>query len=264
MLRCLQTSPTSSPKFERSYSCVDGLCIPCFWTLVSMQQVSLCLEGSLHSLFGFDPAAPVSWRLEEPSLVDSLENFRLPIWNQRASSFLVPGRLFFFHRHSPDRFEIPNLMRKFPPCIGCASPDSQVLLLLSERESFWNGYKNTDTEGDSIHFSRNFLWSECQRVGFWCQHIWFGFWVPNWFCQTTSQEQLCGFWTHVSSADLVLQLSFRSRLRCRQRCKTEIHLEKNVWWCVRNPLRSTAHYFVFFWHVGSWFRNQALPQFLCG
>ena len=87
---------------------------------------------------------------------------------------------------------------------------SQCALKL-ERASFRNGYKNTsrklifwtNTEGDSIHVSRNFFWSECQRVSLWCQHIWFGFWVPNWFCQTTNQEQ-CGFWTRVSSLDFVL------------------------------------------------------------
>ena len=25
----------------------------------------------------------------------------------------------------------------------------------------------------------NFLWLECQRVGFWCRCIWFGFWCPD-------------------------------------------------------------------------------------
>ena len=54
------------------------------------------------------------------------------------------------------------------------------------------------------YFSRNFFWSECQRVGFWCQHIWFWCRIPNWLCQITNQEQLCGFWTHVSSSDFVL------------------------------------------------------------
>ena len=32
-----------------------------------MQQVPLCLEGSRHSSFGFDPSAPVSRRLEFPT-----------------------------------------------------------------------------------------------------------------------------------------------------------------------------------------------------
>ena len=89
ILRWLQTFPISSPKFERSYQCIDGLCIPCFSTLVSMQQVSWCLEGSLRSLFGFEPFAPVSWRLEESSLVDKIKKFRVP-------SFLVPDRFFSF------------------------------------------------------------------------------------------------------------------------------------------------------------------------
>ena len=48
-----------------------------------------------------------------------------------------------------------------------------------------------NTEGDSINWSRNFLRLECQQVGFWCQHIWFGPLVPSWFCRTTNQAQLC-------------------------------------------------------------------------
>ena len=123
---------------------------------------------------------------------------------------------------------------------------SQYALQL-QRQNYWNGYKNT---------SRN-----SRMSAIWCEKIWFGFWGPNWSCQTTNQEQLCEFWTHVSSSDFVLQLSFWSRLRSLQRCTTEIQLEKNVCWWVRNPLHSTAQPFVFFWHVGSWFWNQELPQF---
>ena len=36
----------------------------------------------------------------------------------------------------------------------------------------------------------------CELV-FWCRCIWFGSWGPNWFYQTTNQEQLFGFWKHV-------------------------------------------------------------------
>ena len=165
---------------------MDGLCISCFWTLVSMQP-SFLVPGGFSSLR----------RLGEPSLVDSLENFRLLISNHRAPSFLVPGRFFFLHCHSPDWLEIPNLVRMFPPCTGCTSPYSQVLLLLSVshrsrlfpvlvstwhqsqcalqpwRENFWKRLQDyiekliywTNTGGDSFHFSRSFLWSECQRVG---------------------------------------------------------------------------------------------------
>ena len=39
----------------------------------------------------------------------------------------------------------------------------------------------------------NSLWLACQQVGFWCQHIWFGSLVLNWFCRTTNQAQICGF-----------------------------------------------------------------------
>ena len=36
------------------------------------------------------------------------------------------------------------------------------------------------------------------QLGIWCQCNWFGFWGPNWFDRRTNQEQLCGFWKHVS------------------------------------------------------------------
>ena len=110
---------------------------------------------------------------------------------------------------------------------------------MSESSWYW-----TNTEGDSTHLSRNFLWSECLQVGFWCQHIWFGSLVPSWFCQTTNQERLCEFSAHVSSWDFVLWLSFWSQLRCLQRCTTETLLEKNVCWWVRDPLHSTAPCFL--------------------
>ena len=56
----------------------------------------------------------------------------------------------------------------------------------------------TNTKDDSIHHVWNFPLLVCLRVGFWCQCIWFGFWGRNWFYRTTNQEQLCGFWKHVS------------------------------------------------------------------
>ena len=125
-------SPTSFPKFERSSPCIDGFVysmflnsgehaanfiVPgeCFFTLhlglILLPQFPSGLENLLLSthlrIFDFwlrIALLPVSWCLA---------------W------------FFFFHRHSPDWLEIPNLMRKFPRCAGCASPDSQVLLLLS-------------------------------------------------------------------------------------------------------------------------------------
>ena len=123
MLDWLQTFPTCFPNFEISSPCIDGLCIPCSWTLVSMQQVSLCL----------DPFVQVSWWRGDSSLVDSLEKIRLPISNYLAPNFLVPSQFFFFHRHSPDWLQIPNLM----PCTGLSSfrhgTNHNVLSILGEK-----------------------------------------------------------------------------------------------------------------------------------
>ena len=62
----------------------------------------------------------------------------------------------------------------------------------------------TNEEDGSSRHEWNSLWLACQQIGFWCQHIWFGSLVPNWFCQTTNQAQFCGFWTRVSLLDFVL------------------------------------------------------------
>ena len=69
-----------------------------------------------------------------------------------------------------------------------------------------NDLDNVDFVSSDVHSSRQeaslYVFEEnetvCLRVGFWCQCIWFGFWGPNWFDRITNQEQLCGFWTHVS------------------------------------------------------------------
>ena len=57
--------------------------------------------------------------------------------------------------------------------------------------------------------------SLCQYVcelGFWCQCIWFGFWGPNWLCQTTHPAALSKFNTRVSSSDFSPWWSFWSQL----------------------------------------------------
>ena len=74
-------------------------------------------------------------------------------------------------------------------------------LIVRKKKTSRNSLCWANTEGDSIHLLRNFLWSQCQRVDLWYQHIWFGSWSPNWLCQITNQEQLCGFWKHVSLWD---------------------------------------------------------------
>ena len=62
----------------------------------------------------------------------------------------------------------------------------------------WNGWCWTNTKDDSVHHVWNFLLSVCLRVGSWSQCTYIVSWGPHWFYQTTNQEQLCGFWKHVS------------------------------------------------------------------
>ena len=40
-----------------------------------------------------------------------------------------------------------------------------------------------DEEDCTIHTAWKFLWSTSQRIGFWCQHNWFGLLGPTRFCQ---------------------------------------------------------------------------------
>ena len=70
--------------------------------------------------------------------------------------------------------------------------------------------------------------SACQWVGFWWQHIWFGCWHPNWFCQTTNQAQLCEFLTRVSLLDW-------SQLRYLQKMNNWDSLSKNLRLRWRSP-----------------------------
>ena len=56
----------------------------------------------------------------------------------------------------------------------------------------WNGWCWTSKEDNSIRHVWSVLLSISLRSGAWCQCAWFEFWDPNWFCQTTNQEKLCG------------------------------------------------------------------------
>ena len=91
----------------------------------------------------------------------------------------------------------------------------------------WSSWCWTNTKDDSIHHVWNFPLSVCLRVGFWCQCSWFGSWVPSWFYQTINQEQLCGFWKHVSLSGLFPFWSSRSLLHYLQRFTTKLPYEKN-------------------------------------
>ena len=92
----------------------------------------------------------------------------------------------------------------------------------------WNGWCWINTKDDSIHDMWSFPLSICLRVGSWCQRIWFGSWGPNWFCQTTYQEQLSGFWERVSLQGFFPLWSSWSLLRCLQRYTIELPYEKNA------------------------------------
>ena len=52
-------------------------------------------------------------------------------------------------------------------------------------------------------------------------------WGPNWFYQTTNQEQLCGFWKHVSLSGFFPLWSSWSLLRCLQTHTTKLPDDKN-------------------------------------
>ena len=78
------------------------------------------------------------------------------------------------------------------------------------------------TTNDSTHHVWNFLWLGYQRVGFWCRCTWFGFLGPGNFDRTTNQEQLCGFWIHVSLLGFFPSKSSWSLLRCPQTHTTKL------------------------------------------
>ena len=53
---------------------------------------------------------------------------------------------------------------------------------------------------------------------------------PNWFYPTTNQEQLCGFWKHVSLSGFFPLWSSWSLLRCLQSCTTKLLMRRiHIW-----------------------------------
>ena len=141
---------------------------------------------------------PVSWWLEEPSLVDSPGIIRLPILSRRTFSFLSLVRPLLNHRCSPDWPEIPNFVKRFPHAFLLAPHQTwsrfrhrraflRNLILASfshgallsnlivrkkitemaTRINRENSYEQSK-KMNSIHLLRNFLWLECQRIGSWC------------------------------------------------------------------------------------------------
>ena len=116
----------------------------------------------------------------------------------------------------------------FDFAVTLSSPASSCVLFdTTSRQLVELKWLMLNTKDDSIHHVWNFPLSVCLRVGSWCQCIWCGSWGPNWFYRIINQEQLCGFWKHVSLPGFFpLQLSW-SLLRCLQTHTTKLPDEKN-------------------------------------
>ena len=63
----------------------------------------------------------------------------------------------------------------------------------------------------------------------------FGFWGPNWLCQTTNLTQPCGSWTRVSSWDFCPSWLFWSPLQYPRNFSHKLHIEKNLRLWQRDP-----------------------------
>ena len=69
MSHCFLTFPNSFAETERSCSCIDDSWIPCNLNSGEDAASFLVFEGSHHFLFGMILLPPISWWLEEPSLL---------------------------------------------------------------------------------------------------------------------------------------------------------------------------------------------------
>ena len=145
------------------------------------------------------------------------------------------GRSWAWTSSRRKRLKHPNLKRRFV-LVSFLTPNVLASVLLPVcRKMARNSWSWTKEESASNHHVWNCMSSANQRVGFWCQHIWFGSWNPSWFCQTTGLTQICGFWTRVSSFDFYLWWSFWSPLCCLQTCTTVLHIENSVRLRWRSP-----------------------------
>ena len=102
---------------------------------------------------------------------------------------------------------LPDRIRKKMAGDGCKKTSSNSLC-------------STIEEDGPTHHVWNYL---LVRMSASCQHIWFGSWCPNWFCQA----QLCRFWRHVSLSGFFPLESSWSLLRCLQTHTTKLPDEKS-------------------------------------
>ena len=237
-------------------------------------QVSVC-EIEFEDSF-WSKLFPGIWTL---SFFLTPENFRFLDLAWSAQISLCEHQHLVLHRRSPDWPDVPSLAEDFPSrSAGCVTPSRQIspslgplmlalpsvshhgksLLDLSltwrsafrsdQKENYRNGWQRTSRnslcwtngEDDPTRPAKNSLWLECQQVGFWCQHIWFGSWVPSYFCRTVNQAQLCGVLTRVSLFDFVLLIIILMTASLSSESRTEAHPEENVCWRERKSTYSNC------------------------
>ena len=115
----------------------------------------------------------------------------------------------------------------------CCDSFFTFIFLCSFRHHFRTNCRNDMADVEQTQKMISFITCEipfvsiCLRVGFWCRCTWWcGSGSPNWYNQTTNQDQLCGFWKHVSLWGF-FPLSSWSLLRCLQRFSTKLPHAKN-------------------------------------
>ena len=219
MLSVLLQFPTSFVRTGRSWSCIDGSCISCFETLSLELQYAQVLN--LLSIF-----LSTHLRISDFLLWRGLHRFPCCYFHfflfidiLRIEKIIkILWRVFSLYGLRDTKFNGLAFALVSPlVSLHLKSPLGLFLTWRSvfrsdQDENHWNGCKRTsrnsycwrNEEEDSIHHAKNFIWLASRRVGFWFQHVRFGFSVLNWSCRTTNQAHLCGFWTRVSSLDFVL------------------------------------------------------------
>ena len=169
----------------------------------------------------------VSWMLVEHYLVDSLEKIRrLNLSRVAPISWMLVRHLSFIGIHWIDQRSPTSWRDVLAPRIARHQTWSRfghrrAFVRSGLLTSFWHSalFSNLIVRKSlkwlqeylekliMLHKRRKWFhasWQIVCHLFSWCQHVWFGSWVPNWFCQTTNQEQLLwAFWIHVSSLDFV-------------------------------------------------------------
>ena len=208
------------------------LCIPCFWTLASMQQVSLVRGGVLFTLYlgltllpqfpgglknlhlsthlristsDFQiTKLPVSWHLANSFsfiVILRIDSRSQTWWGSFSLVLAAHHRIhksFFCCWWAIVRGRVLNSFRHGTNHNALSNPGKKTFEMATRINRETHCMQPTNTGGDSTHLLRNFLKSECRRACFWCLHIRFALWFPKWSYRTTNQAQLSVGSGHVS------------------------------------------------------------------